>query len=216
MSQRPTLTRARILRTAITLADQSGLSALSMRTLGAALEVQAMSLYHHVASRDALLDAMVDEIVGEIAVPVVEAPWAAEMRRRAGSAHAVLMAHPWACAQLMSRVNVGPNMLRYVDATIGCLVHGGFTLTQADRAWNALDSYIYGFTLHKLNFPFAPEDYAQVAAGYLPSLSAATYPWMHAMTVAVATRQHDGLHDLSFGLELLIEGLGRVKSAPCR
>lgn len=209
MSPRAALSRDRILREAIRMADHHGLAELSMRSLGAALDVQAMSLYHHVANRDALLDAMVDEVVGEIDVPRVDAPWEREMRRRAESAHAVLMSHPWSCAQLMSRVNVGPNMLRYVDATIGCFVNGGFTLPQADRAWNVLDSYIYGFTLHKLNFPFAPEDYAQVAAAYLPSLSAKSYPFMHQMTTAVATRQYDGLHDLAFGLELVIEGLGR-------
>lgn len=209
MSKGPGLSRDRILREAIRVADQHGLAELSMRSLGAALGVRAMSLYHHVANRDALLDAMVDEVVGEIEVPRIGAPWEEEMRRRAESAHAVLMAHPWSCAQLMSRVNVGPNMLRYVDATIGCLVRGGFTLPEADHAWNVLDSYIYGFTLHKLNFPFAPEEYAQVAAGYLPSLSATTYPWMHQMTVAVATRQYDGLHDLAFGLGLVLEGLGR-------
>jgi hypothetical protein len=134
------------------------------------------------------------------------------MRRRALSAHGVLMRHPWACGLLMSRANVGPAMLRYVDATIGCLRGAGFALPLADHAWNALDSYIYGFTLHKLNFPFEAGEYASVAAAYLPSLSAERYPAMHALTRLVATGGHDGLHSLEFGLDLLLDGLERVRA----
>jgi hypothetical protein len=110
----------------------------------------------------------------------------------------------------MSRANVGPAMLRYVDATIGCLHNAGFSLPMTDHAWNALDSYIYGFTLHKLNFPFQAGDYSKVAAAYLPSLSAERYPSMHALTALVATGGHDGLHDLAFGLDLVLDGLERV------
>jgi len=210
---RAPLTREGVLRAAVTLADEQGLASLSMRTLGAALGVQAMSLYNHVANKDAILDGIVDQVVGEIEVPSTVGPWREAMRRRAISAHTVLLRHPWACALLMSRANVGPCMLRYVDATLGALVGGGFSLPLADRAWNTMDSYIYGFTLHKLNFPFQPEEYAQVAAGYLPHLSAAQFPSMHALTTLVATGRHDGLHDLTFGLDLLLDGLERVRAA---
>ena len=135
------------------------------------------------------------------------------MAARAVSAHAVLLRHPWACALLMSRVNVGPAMLRYVDATVGCLHGAGFSLPMADHGWNALDSYIYGFTLHKLNFPFAADEYAKVAAAYLPSLSADQFPSMWALTELVASGGHDGLHDLEFGLDLILDGLERLLAA---
>ncbi len=220
MSARSPLTRERILRAAISLADEQGLDVLSMRSLGAALGVQAMSLYNHVANKDHLLDAMVDEIVAEIEGPSESDPWQEAMRKRAWSAHTTLLRHPWACALLMSRTNVGPAMLRYVDATIGCLWHGGFTLANAAHARNALDSFIYGFTLQELNFPFAKDQYPVVAAGYLPSLSAVQYPSMHALTTQVATRAFDGVHSLDFGLALLLEGLERVRvhsgAAPTR
>ena len=81
-----------------------------------------------------------------------------------------------------------------------------------DQAWNALDSHIYGFTLQELNFPFAPEDYAEVAAGYLPTLSATQYPSLHALTVLVVSRAYDGLHDFEFGLGLLLDGLERLRT----
>lgn len=204
------LTRERVLHAAVTLADEQGLAALTMRALGDALGVKAMSLYNHVTDKDDILDGIVDLVVAEIEVPSAVGPWRQAMRDRAWSAHAVLMRHPWACAQLMSRVNVGPAMLRYVDATIGCLTRAGFSLPTADHAWNALDSYTYGFTLQKLNFPFKADEYSKVAAGYLPSLSVERFPSMHALTTLVAGGGHDGLHELSFGLDLLLDGLERV------
>lgn len=210
---RPGLTRERVLRAAVTLADTQGLDALTMRALGEALGAHAMSLYNHVSDKEDILDGMVDLVVGEIAVPVPGAPWQAEMRRRAVSAHAVLLRHPWACGLMMAQSNVGPMRIRYVDATLGCLHAAGFSLPLADRAWTALDSYIYGFTLLKLNFPFEPGQYAAVAAAYLPSLSATQFPAMHALTSLVATGRHDGLHELTFGLDLLLDGLERVRAA---
>lgn len=213
------LTRERVLRGGIALADRAGLESLTMRALGEALGVQAMSLYNHVKGKEDILDGMVDLVVAEIEVPSRSEPWRLAMRKRALSAHAVLLRHAWACGLLMSRVNVGPSTLRYVDATIGCLNGAGFPLPLADHVWNALDSYIYGFTLHKLNFPFEAQEYARMAAGYLPHLSSQQYPAMHALTTLVAAGRHDGLHDLDFGLELLFDGFERlldIKAAPNR
>ena len=208
---RPPLTRERVLREAVLMADEHGLAGLTMRALGARLGVQAMSLYNHVANKDDVLDGIVDLVVAEIAVPSAADPWRTAMRARALSAHAVLLRHPWACGLLMSRVNVGPAMLRYLDATIGCLHGAGFSLAMADHAWNALDSYLYGFTLQKLNFPLAEDQYAAMAAAYLPMLSAAQHPAFRALTEEVATGRHTGLHALTFGLELLLDGLERVR-----
>jgi AcrR family transcriptional regulator len=204
------LSRERILRAAVDLADARGLEALTMRELGESLGVQAMSLYRHVADKEDLLDAMVDLVVAEIEVPSQADPWKVAMRRRAISAHDALLRHPWACALLMSRAAVGPAKLRYVDATLGSLHGAGFSWPMADHAWNALDAHIYGFTLQELNFPFKPEQYADVAAGYLPTLSATLFPSLHALTTLVVARQHSGLHDFTFGLDLLLDGLERL------
>ncbi len=204
------MTRERVLRAAVTMADEQGIATLTMRALGGALGVQAMSLYNHVSNKDDILDGIVDLVVSEIQVPSESDPWKIAMRKRAVSSHAVLLRHPWACALLMSRANVGPAMLRYIDATIGCLHRAGFSLAMADHAWNALDSFTYGFTLQKLNFPFEADEYSKIAAAYLPSLSAKQYPSMRALTELVASGGHDGLHDLDFGLELLLDGLERL------
>lgn len=85
----------------------------------------------------------------------------------------------------MSRVNTEPAALRYVDATIGCLTQAGFSLAVADHAWNALDSYTYGFTLLQLSFPFQPDQYAGVAEEYTPQIPASQYPHLMAMSRAV-------------------------------
>lgn len=208
--KRPALTRERILRTAISLANTSGLNSLSMRKLGHELGVEAMSLYNHVGNKEELLDGMVDQVVSEIEPPSIGGDWKAAMRQRATSAHAVLMRHPWATMLIVSRANVGPAMLRYVDATIGCLREAGFSFAMADHAWNALDNHIYGFTLQKLNFPFEPEEYADAAQEFLPMIPADQYPYLNGMSQQIIDRKHDGLHDFEFGLNLILDGLEQL------
>ena len=68
------------------------------------------------------------------------------MRHRAISAHEMLLAHPWAAMQITSRLSIGPGMTRYLDATLGRLREGGFSIEGALDAWNTLDSHLYGFT----------------------------------------------------------------------
>ncbi|MFI6568023.1 TetR/AcrR family transcriptional regulator C-terminal domain-containing protein [Nocardia fluminea] len=207
MPPRTPLTRERVLRAAIELADQQGLAALSMRNLAKAVGVEAMSLYNHVANKDDLYDGIIDLVVAEIYVPRAGGDWRTELRRRAVSAHEVLLNHRWATGLLGSRVNVGPAMLRYVDATLSCLITAGFTYEQADRAWNALDSHIYGFTVQAVNFPLDPSEYASAAQRFLPLIPAETHPHMHALAALVITGTHSGTADFTFGLDLLLEGL---------
>ncbi|MEV0297168.1 TetR/AcrR family transcriptional regulator C-terminal domain-containing protein [Nocardia sp. NPDC050710] len=207
---RTPLTRDRVLRTAMRLADEYGLDALSMRKLAQQVGVEAMSLYNHVANKDDLLDGIVDLVVAEIDVPDIGGDWKAAMRGRAISAHETLRRHPWATGLIGSRINVGPAMLRYIDATLGCLVAAGFSYQQADRAWNALDSHIYGFTLQELNFPLRPDEYAAAATEFLPLIPAERYPHMNTLTNLVITGAHHGVADFDFGLELLLDGLERL------
>lgn len=215
---RAPLSRERVLATAVSLADRGGLESLSMRKLATALRVEAMSLYHHVASRDDLLDGMVERVVSEVEAPAPGVHWKEAMRRRAISAHAVLGRHPWATTLLMSRINVSATMLHYIDATVGCLRQAGFSIALADRAWNALDCYVYGFTLHEQKFPVDPEEYASAAQHFLPMLSPETHPYMREMSEKVADGSYDGRMDFGFGLDLILDGLERLldgsRSAP--
>jgi AcrR family transcriptional regulator len=172
-----------------------------------------MSLYKHVANKDEILDGIVDLAVGEIAVPSPGEDWRAAMRRRGISAHEVLLRHPWACLLLMSRTNVGPAMLRYVDSTLGSLRQAGFSVELADYAWNAMDSHIYGFTLQELNFPIEPQQFQEAARTYLPQLPPGRYPHLTEMAVHVMEGSYDGVADFTFGLDLILDGLERILAA---
>jgi AcrR family transcriptional regulator len=210
-TSRPGLSKERVLSAAVTLADEIGIASLSMRKLGEALGVEAMSLYRHVANKDDILDGIVDIVASEFEVPAVGANWKMAMRRRSISAHRALVRHPWATMLVVSRANVGPAMLRYVDATIGCLREAGFSYALADHAWNALDSYVYGFTLQKLNFPFEPQEYAKMAKAFLPMIPAERFPHLNGMSQQVIDGHHDGLHTIEFGLDLILDGLDKLR-----
>lgn len=205
------LSRERVLCAALRLADAEGIESLSMRKLAQELGVQAMSLYNHVANKDDMLDGVVDIVVSEIEVPSLETDWQTAMRRRATSAHGVLLRHPWATMPLVSRVNVGPAMLRYVNATLGCLCEAGFSLAMADQVWNAMDSHIYGFTLQELNFPFEAAEYSAAAAQGLVLIPVDKYPYLNRLTHDVIEGRYDGLHDFEFGLELILNSLDQFR-----
>jgi AcrR family transcriptional regulator len=205
--RRAPVTREAVLRSAIALADEGGLESLTMRALGQEIGVEAMSLYNHVANKDEVLDGIVDLVVIEIEVPPAGTPWKAAMRERAISAHEVLLAHPWACTLLTSRINIGPGMTRYLNETLGRLREGGFSVTAALDAWNTLDSHLYGFTLQELNLPFEVEESAQVSADFLPQLPADQFPYVTEVLVEVMTSGRT--EDFTFGLDLVLDGLER-------
>jgi AcrR family transcriptional regulator len=212
-SARTPLTRGKVLSAALRMADKDGIDSLSMRNLARALKVEAMSLYNHVEGKEDILDGLVDLVAGEIELPKGGGDWKAAMRQRARSAHAVLLRHPWATMLFVSRMNIGPNMLRYVDATIGCLREAGFSYPMADHAWTALDAFIYGFTIQKRNFPLDPAEYASAAKSFLPMIPVEQFPYLNGMSHEVIAGRHDGLHQLEFGLELLLDGLERLRQA---
>jgi len=145
---RPPLSKDRILRAAIDVADQEGLGALTMRRLGAELGVEAMSLYKHVANKEAILDGVVELLVGEIEVPDHTA-WRDALRRRAESTREVLGAHSWAIGLLESRGSMGPATMRSLDAMLGILRSAGFSIDDAVHGLWLLDSYVYGHVIQE-------------------------------------------------------------------
>ena len=211
--RRTALDSEKVLRAALRMADADGLESLSMRRLARVLKVEAMSLYNHVASKEHILDGLVELVVAEIALPRLGGDWKTAMRERALSAHSVLMRHPWATMLFVSRANIGPHMLHYVDATIGCLRQAGFSYPMADHAWNAIDAYTYGFTLQQLNFPFEPSEYASAAKQFLHMIPVAEFPYLNGMSQEVIAGRHDGMHQIERGLDLLLDGLDRLREA---
>src|SRR5271165_5696577 len=140
---RTPLNGERVMRAAVAFADESGIGSLTMRKLGEALGVEAMSLYNHVANKDALLDGMVDLVFSEIDLPSSGTDWKTAMRERAVSARQALSRHSWAIALMSSRTSPGPATLKHHDAVIGSLREGGFSVEIAAHAFSVLDSYIY-------------------------------------------------------------------------
>ena len=166
--RREPLTRERVLEAAIKLADQGGIESLSMRKLGQELGVEAMALYYHFASKDEVLDGVVDLVFSEIDLPATGADWKTAMRQRAISVRDVLSRHRWAIGLMESRTNPGPANLRHHDAVIGSLRAAGFDMEMAAHAYSLLDSYIYGFALTKMNLPFdTSQEIAEVAQSML-------------------------------------------------
>jgi AcrR family transcriptional regulator len=154
------LTPQAVVTTALALADRHGLEALTMRGLARELGVEAMSLYHHFASKDALLDAMVDRVYAAILLPEASGQWRAELRRRSVSVRQVLHAHPWALPLMESRRAPGPANLAYHEANIACLRAAGFTPEQVAHAYAIVDAFVYGFALQEATLPFESGDEA--------------------------------------------------------
>jgi AcrR family transcriptional regulator len=207
------LTRQRVLEAAVALADDSGIESLTMRKLGQALGVEAMSLYYHVANKDALLDGMVDLVFAEIEVPTAGTDWRSAMRRRASSARAALRRHPWAIALMESRRTPGSANLRHHDAVIGCLRAAGFSVALTAHAYSLLDAYIYGFALQEASLPFTtPEETAEVAQSIMAAFPADAYPHLAELAVQhVLQPGYDYGDEFEFGLDLILDGLERAR-----
>jgi AcrR family transcriptional regulator len=206
---RTRLSRERVLDAAVAFADERGIESLTMRNLGQALGVEAMSLYNHVANKDQLLDGMVDIVFGEVGLPEGGLDWKTAMRRRAVSARQVLARHRWAIGLMESRTSPGPATLRHHDAVIGCLRGAGFTVGMAAHAFSLLDSYVYGFALQEATLPFdTAEQTAEVAEMILSSLQPEEYP--HLTELAVEHVLQPGYsygNEFEFGLDLILDGL---------
>lgn len=210
------LSQERVLRCALALADSEGLAALSMRRVAKELGVEAMSLYNHLADKEQLLDGIVELVSAEIELASTELSWRDSMARRAHSARAVFLRHPWAPALSESRRSGGPVRLAACDAVLRVLASAGFSPRLAQYAFLTLDSYIYGFTLQETNWPFKPEERKQAIEDFSQGLQADQYPHIAAMAgFAIQARELGrGGYDteFKFGLELILDGLERARA----
>jgi AcrR family transcriptional regulator len=212
---RPPLTRRRVLAAAVALADRGGVSSLSMRKLGQELGVEAMSLYHHVANKDDILDGIVDVVFGEIDLPSGDVGWKAAMRQRAISARGALRRHPWAIGLMESRRTPGPANLRHHEAVLACLRQAGFPVALTAHAYALLDSYVYGFALQEVSLPFdTPEETAAVAETIMAAFPTDAYPYFTELaTEHVLQPGYDFGDEFEYGLDLILDGLERALAA---
>ena len=219
------LSRERVLRAAVSLADQGGIDSVTMRRLADDLGVEAMSLYYHVANKEDVLDGIADAVAREInqAVDRIDVPssganWKTAMRRRILAARQVLLRHPWAPGLFETRTTTSPAIIRHFDALVGLMRDGGFSYDLAHHALHALGSRALGFSQEL----FDPGDEAGPGdATAAPADMASQFPHLAAMLTEIAHDDPestlgwcDDQTEFEFGLDLILNGLDSLRQTP--
>jgi AcrR family transcriptional regulator len=214
--QRPPLTRDRVLRVAIDLADRGGIAALSMRRLGQELGVDAMALYRHVRNKDDLLDGIIDVLVAEFDGPSAGDDWKAALRGHVMAARRVMLRHPWARRLLEERGTAGLAVMAHVESILGILLDAGFSMELAHHSLHVLGSRIFGFSQDLFDDSGRPAPSPEAAA-----MLAAAMPGFPRISELAQSVSHEGVlgrcdddFEFAFGLDLVLDGLGRLVRAP--
>ena len=209
------LSKKRVVAEAVRLADRDGADGLSMRRLASELGAGAMSLYHYVANKEELLDAMIDLVFDEIELPSTETDWQSAMRRHAVSTRQVLALHPWAISLMESRTTPGPANLRHREAFTACLRKAGFSVLTATHANWLLNSYVYGHALQEASLPFdtADELAEMIENAYLPQLPPDEFPYLNESAEALAAAGYDPSEEFLFGLNLILTALDPLRTS---
>ncbi len=209
--KRSRLSRDRVISGAVEVADQIGIDPLTIRRLADHLGVAPMAIYHHVASKEEIVDGMVDTVFAEIATPPTDLEWREAIRIRSTSAREVLARHPWAAPLMESRTNPGPATLAHHDAVIGCFRRGGLSVAMTAHAYALVDAFIYGFALQEASLPFdTPEEAAAVASAMVDQFPADEYPHLAELTFEhVLQPGYDFAAEFDYGLDLILDGLAR-------
>jgi hypothetical protein len=208
---RTPLNKERVLRAAIELADAEGIEALSMRRLAKELGVEAMSLYNHVANKGEILAGIIDLVAGEFDLPSDESDWKTAMRRNAISSRDVLLRHRWATSIWMTQGG-GPARLRNGDWMLRTLREAGFSPGLIYHAFHILESYVLGYTLQQLNFPYKGEELAGLAADFLKQIPVADYPDLVEHIQQHLEPHDEGTGGFELGLDLMLDGLDRARA----
>jgi AcrR family transcriptional regulator len=211
-AQRVPLSKERVLRTAIDLADRGGIDSLSMRKLAHELNVEAMSLYYYVTSKDELLNGIVDVVVSEITPPARDGDWRTAIRRSAISFHDVLKRHRWATTLLMAGTGASPARMQYMEALLGRLRKAGFSANLTHHAYHALDSHIIGSTLWQAGYSAMklPADFEKKFVVDL----AKEMPHLAEHAEQHITKSKREVPEFEFGLDLILDGLEKILKTP--
>jgi len=215
--RREPLSKERVLSAAMEIADREGIDALSMRRLASELGVEAMSLYYHVANKDDLLAGIHELVLNEVAPPRAAGDPMAAIRAGAISYHDTLRRHPWVHSLKLSPGRVPPTQMRYMEALLRSLRRAGFSARMTHHAYHILDSHIIGSTLWEAGIA------AAIPKGTLPDLAKTIVqrlpPDQFPYTLE-HIEQHMGKlpkgekHPFEFGLDLILDGLEKLREAP--
>lgn len=217
------LNSERVFAAAIALADREGIEALTMRRLAEELGVEAMSLYYHVANKEAILDGVVEAIVSEIEVelggfdvPAVVPDWKDAVRQRILTARTVMMRHRWAPAVFETRTTMSVTAIRYFHGLIGLMKEGGFSYDQVHHAMHALGSRALGF-VQELFEPENTDEGEDETTAMLEHM-ADELPYFVGMMLEITHDDPDSTlgwcddqTEFEFGLDLVLDGLERIR-----
>ncbi|MCP3909749.1 MAG: TetR/AcrR family transcriptional regulator [Actinomycetia bacterium] len=205
----PTLSPELVLEGALTLADEIGIEAFTIRKLAATIDAKPMSIYHHLPSKEAIIDGMVDLVFAEIELPPDDTDWKTAMGVRARSARAILARHQWAAPLMESRTNPGPATLGHHDAVLGCLRRGGLSVEMTAHAYAVIDAFIYGFALQEASLPATSGDeMAELVDTVAAGAPMENYPHMMELVAQhVMKPGYDFGKEFDFGLDLILNGL---------
>jgi AcrR family transcriptional regulator len=205
---RTPLSRDRIVRAAVDLADRSGVEAVTMRHLGHELGFEAMSLYRYVASKDDLIDGMLDLVLAEWQLPHDADDWRESVRTSARSVHDALRRHRWAARLLMTGMRPRPARLQYMEWLLGRLREAGFDADRTYSVYHLLDGFVFGFTLWEIAYTGAALDDEEIVSKIMNAI-----PWDDLPHLAEHRDQHlaDGPHRevsaFEVGLDFILDGL---------
>ena len=216
---RAPLNRDRILDAALQLVDAGGIESLSMRKLGQALGVEAMSLYNHVANKADVVTGILDRVAHEIERPAETAQWDVSIRNSAISAHEALRRHPWACVLMMSPEHVVPERIRYMDSLLGRLRDAGFSSDETYHAYHVLDAHIFGFSLWQASHSASavPLDVPDVVREFIQQFPRDEYPhFVEHVEQHLTDGPHKQTSAFELTLDLILDGLRRMREAALR
>ena len=210
---RNTISRDRVLAAAVALADTEGLSALTIRALATRLGVKPMALYHHVSSKDEILDAIVDAVYAEVYLPIAGQPWRTELAERCRSMRAALARHPWALALMETRTNPGIANLTNHEAVLDVLRTAGFTLPATAHAYAVIDAFVYGFALQEAMLDSI--DLAGSTEAILAGMDFSSFPRMAEFATGhVLTEGYAFGDSFEVGLAIVLDGLAALPGSP--
>ncbi len=201
------LTGKNIASRALKLTDRIGIEAFSIRKLAEELNAGTMSVYYYFKSKEAIIDAMVDEIFGEIALPPEDMDWKAAIRIRCESTREVLNRHKWASSFMESRKNPGPLTLKHHDAMIGCFIKAGFSIDLVARAVAVTDAFVYGFALQEASLPGGGGDEMIEMAREMAKGPFQNYPHLLELSRYTFGGNYRFRDTFDFGLSLMLDSL---------
>jgi AcrR family transcriptional regulator len=208
----PRLSAERVIDGAVELADRIGVDRLTIRKLADALDVKPMTIYHHVANKEAIIDGMVERVFTEIELPPTDRPWREAILVRCRSMRRVLARHPWAAPLMENRPAPGPATLGHHDAVVGCFRRAGFSLELVGHAYAIVDAFLYGFALQEASLPAtAGDDMADLAGTIMEQMPADRYPFLTEFTVGrVLQPGYDFGEEFDIGIDVILDGLARA------